>query len=240
MYPEKMTWTPERIARFWDYVSTSPELYFTHQFGAQIVATLKGLTHGKEILDYGCGAGHLISHLIKAGFYVRGADYSEASVKSVADRYAGTSGFLGTSHVDDLLKCGNQFDTIISAEVIEHLEDDSLSNTLDTYKSLLRPGGILLVTTPNDEDMGVSTVLCPCCNHTFHRWQHVRSWNKDTLAQYFMTAGFKPTRIFATNFALPSALQFLQQIKNFSRIIRSKKPRTLPHLVGIFTLVSEP
>ena len=41
----------------------------------------------------------------------------------------------------------NSFDTIISFQVIEHINDDELF--ISEIKRVLRPGGIALITTPN-------------------------------------------------------------------------------------------
>ncbi|MBT4890756.1 MAG: class I SAM-dependent methyltransferase [Rhodospirillales bacterium] len=233
--PEKMEWTSERVARFWDYESTRPEFYFTNRYGAEITDALKRLTDKKDILDYGCGAGHLIPHLVKAGFQVTGGDFSPESIKQVNSTYKSLNGFSGAHHVAELIEGNQHFDTIVSVEVIEHLEDDILASTLDAYKKLLRKGGTLIVTTPNNENMDVSTVLCPCCNHTFHRWQHVRSWNAESLGQYFENAGFKAQRVFSTNLSVPHWRKIVMPIKNLSRKLRGKPPKQSQNLIGVFT-----
>ena len=53
-----------------------------------------------------------------------------------------TSNFPPLDEIQD-----NSFDTIISFQVIEHINDDELF--ISEIKRILRPGGIALITTPN-------------------------------------------------------------------------------------------
>lgn len=65
---KQIEWTPENVAKFWDYTSNFPELYFTYRCGDMVVKKSgKYLKKGIDVLDYGCGAGSLIFHLLKSG-----------------------------------------------------------------------------------------------------------------------------------------------------------------------------
>ena len=68
-YP-RMEWTPERVARFWDYEAQFPERYFTHAHGAAMISRLESHLQGSaRVLDYACGPGHLTAHLLDRGYY---------------------------------------------------------------------------------------------------------------------------------------------------------------------------
>ena len=56
---------------------------------------------------------------------------------------------------------------------------------------MLKPGGRLVVTTPNEEDLEQSKVVCPECLARFHKMQHVRSWSARTLTERLEGYGFK-------------------------------------------------
>jgi hypothetical protein len=77
------------------------------------------------------------------------------------------------------------------AEVIEHILDEQLDATLRRLADLTRPGGILVVTTPNNEDLELGMVYCPVSNTLFHRWQHVRSFTDISLAALLAQYGFE-------------------------------------------------
>jgi hypothetical protein len=49
---------------------------------------------------------------------------------------------------------------------------------------------LVLMTTPNEEDLLARNVFCPSCQHTFHGMQHLTSWDKETLTEYLVGGGF--------------------------------------------------
>jgi hypothetical protein len=75
-----------------------------------------------------------------------------------------------------------------------------LSQTLRTIRHITRPGGVVIFTTPNDEQLVQSEVFCPECAHVFHRFQHVRSWNVRSLRDSLKAESFSVTHAFATDF----------------------------------------
>ena len=77
------------------------------------------------------------------------------------------------------------------AEVIEHILDEQLEATLERIADLTRPGGILVVTTPNNENLELGMAYCPVSNILFHRWQHVRSFTDLSLVGLLSSYGFE-------------------------------------------------
>lgn len=100
-----------------------------------------------EILDVGCGEGHLARELVKYGHRVAGADISQEALEKAAP--AIVSGFC--FDVEDKQwpqeLTGKKFDVIVASEIIEHVfVPDQL---LQKLKNLLAPGGRIIITTPN-------------------------------------------------------------------------------------------
>jgi len=83
-----------------------------------------------------------------------------------------------------------QFDVVLLIEVVEHLRSDILDATLREIHRVMRPGGVLLITTPNNEDLSRSMKFCPDCGAIFHEWQHVRAWDVVGLAKELKAYGF--------------------------------------------------
>lgn len=95
---------------------------------------------GASILELGCGQGLILDHL--TGHDRLGVEISpdEASVAS------GKGHDVCLGHAGRFT-AGRTFDVVIASEVIEHmLEPQSL---LENAARHLRPGGVLLLTTPN-------------------------------------------------------------------------------------------
>jgi 2-polyprenyl-3-methyl-5-hydroxy-6-metoxy-1,4-benzoquinol methylase len=203
--PSPLKWDDETLSRFWSYYSQFPELYFSYQKGRDVVAYVRNkLPAGASVLDYGCGPGHLLPHLLDAGFVVNGADITLDTIGSAVS-LEGYGNFKGFDTIDGLLRKGQQFDVVFLLEVIEHLDDDWLDKTLRQARGLLKKGGLLIVTTPNEERLEDSMVYCPVANVTFHRWQHMRSWSAASLAQTLAAHGFNEVSVETRNFEAAGA-----------------------------------
>lgn len=105
---------------------------------------------GKRLLDVGCGEGYGSALLARQAREVVGVDYSPAAVmharKAYLDEGAGNLRFeiADASALDSAL---GRFDVITCFEVIEHIENQN--DVLSGLASALRPGGVLILSTPN-------------------------------------------------------------------------------------------
>ncbi|HEV2764309.1 MAG TPA: class I SAM-dependent methyltransferase, partial [Pyrinomonadaceae bacterium] len=197
MQPHEIVWTPEKSADFWNYFSNDPVFsaqYFSNHSGGLLLEHLERAVEFKgRVLDYGCGPGYMVAHLLNRGVACEALDFSEGSVRRVRDRFGSHPLFRGATAVAGLpspLPEG-QFDVVLSVEMVEHLFDEWLTPTFEEFRRLLRPGGTLVVTTPNEEDLTALRVLCPECGGLFHQYQHVRSWSAATLRAALEGHGFE-------------------------------------------------
>jgi 2-polyprenyl-3-methyl-5-hydroxy-6-metoxy-1,4-benzoquinol methylase len=228
----QLVWTPEKVARFWDWQSQYPDQYFTYQFGDGIVSFLEPYLRGKEsVLDYGCGTGYLVPHLAKLVHRVVGADASAQVVAEATRLQRGVTGFGGAFLVQDLVNTGQTFDAVVCIEVVEHLYDAQLDELTRNVRALSKEGAHVIFTTPNNEDLEKSSVYCPASDLVFHRFQHVRSWNQETLPKYLEGHGFEIERVFATDMAKYAGRGIRRLVRNFLNTLLGT-PRT-PHLVCI-------
>ena len=110
-------------------------------------------SHGPRVLDAGCSQGIAALLLAREGFEVLGIDIEHSAVdfalaersresESVAQRLSFEVGDL----TEDLKAKYGAFDTILFGEVIEHLAHPE--NVLANLANALKPGGIVLLTTP--------------------------------------------------------------------------------------------
>lgn len=100
--------------------------------------------HG-AVLDYGAGVGDLTRRLVELD------RFSSVSAADIMPRPAGLEGvqWIEQDLNEPLQGHDGEFDVVIAAEVIEHLENPRL--TVREIVRLLRPGGTAIVTTPNNE-----------------------------------------------------------------------------------------
>ncbi len=177
-------WTERNIADFWDWHSKNISLqnqYFTSIMAPGIVKYLKkkGLLKG-NVLDYGCGAGHLLEQMVKienVSFY--GLDFSDDSIAATQKRtqHKACIKQLVVAHKLPSPFSEAKFDTISLIETIEHLQDSKLHQTMDEIYRLLKSNGKLFITTPFNEDLGRHMHFCPFCKTEFHQMQHMQSFD---------------------------------------------------------------
>lgn len=104
---------------------------------------------GLKILDIGCGGGLLCEPMARLGADIFGVDAAEENV-AVAKAHAQMVGLDITYRhtlAERLVEEGAAFDVIINMEVIEHVAD--VDGFLTSCHTLLKPGGIMLVSTLN-------------------------------------------------------------------------------------------
>ena len=93
-------------------------------------------THGAErLLDYGGGDNRLKRKFVAAGFKGR---YETLDLSSEE-----------THEYSSLGEVRGEFDAIVCLEVIEHISLNDYVDLMDAFGRLLRPGGVLAVSTPN-------------------------------------------------------------------------------------------
>jgi 2-polyprenyl-6-hydroxyphenyl methylase/3-demethylubiquinone-9 3-methyltransferase len=101
----------------------------------------------ESVLDAGCGDGNFAASLAEAGYQIRGIDMSDSGIEIASARRIGS--FAKASVYDDLTAPFGgvaSFDAIVSLEVIEHLYSPRIF--IGRAFSALRPGGLLVITTP--------------------------------------------------------------------------------------------
>jgi 2-polyprenyl-3-methyl-5-hydroxy-6-metoxy-1,4-benzoquinol methylase len=228
-----LAWNDDLAGRYWRWQSHFPEQYFTRNFGRLIARRLRPLLQGRrKILDFGCGVGYLVPHLAALGLEVTAADHSEAAVAATNARNVGIAGFSGAASPEALVASGRRFDAIVSIEVIEHLSDQHLAAFFAAFSKLLAPGGVVVITTPNEENLRACETYCPCCDHVFHRWQHLRSWSSRSLGEIVAANGLVVTRCFAIDFARRPLHDLSGSAKRLVKRVIGRKVSD-PHLVCI-------
>jgi SAM-dependent methyltransferase len=148
-----------------------------------------------RILDVGCGTGLNAQHLAAKGHTVVGIDLSPVAIEKFRQK-----GFDGS--VCDLERDGaapfsdGSFDLAFASEVIEHIGDTE--TFLTEIKRLLRPEGVLLLSTPNSAfwPYRILSVLGRTPSEYQHPG-HVRFFSKRHLANAIRSAGFLVERISA-------------------------------------------
>ncbi|MEX5718930.1 class I SAM-dependent methyltransferase [Geodermatophilus maliterrae] len=148
---------------------------FTEHFRgstAEVSAKLEGylpdvhrLAGPGGVVDLGCGRGEWLALLRAAGVTARGVDANPAFV--AAGRARGLDMELGDAlgYLEALPP--DSIDVVTAFHVIEHLATEDLLALLEAARAALRPGGCLLLETPNPTNLVMAA--CDFYNDPTHR-----------------------------------------------------------------------
>ncbi len=188
---------------------------------------------GKRVLDAGCGTGNFLESVKDHVDLAHGVDLSPQNLEACRERFAGVSNV--TVAQADLDADGAQlkamdFDTVVSLDVVEHIEDDvaMLRNLFD----VIRPGGHLLLKTPA------------------HKWlfgavdeasEHYRRYAKAELRDKAKQAGWEIVKLRFMNLSgvAPYYLKsrVLKKESNFSRTFKPWQLKAIRVAVPAFKAV---
>jgi ubiquinone/menaquinone biosynthesis C-methylase UbiE len=145
---------------------------------------------GTTVLDLGSGAGEFSAQLAAAGATPIAVDVAAEALRRAGERVPGLDARLWRA--DEPLPVQDaSVDVVWAGEVIEHVVD--VAPWLSEVRRVLRPGGTLLLTTP---DHGPGTLLALALSprrfaaHFEPRSDHVRFYSRRTLGELLDDLGF--------------------------------------------------
>jgi SAM-dependent methyltransferase len=150
------------------------------------VEFVRSLPAVDDALDLGCGDGRLTAEL-RAGS-ITGADTSLVALERAARRLQrGRPVRVG---LDEPLPLeDNSYDLVLCAETLEHVRDVQL--LLSEARRVLRPGGLLAVTTPAHSRRSALRLLLRGWESEFDPLSpHLRFFTKRSLARLLDSLGF--------------------------------------------------
>lgn len=140
------------------------------------------LPAGARVLEIGCGLGHF-GLAIRDTYEFEGVDLSITAIER--SRELGLN--VVRADVETYVSTSGTFDAIAAFHVIEHLLDPHMA--LEKMRGLLKPGGLLLLATPDTE-----SVLCSISGD---RWvsykfpEHVILYSRSALLELLEQNGFE-------------------------------------------------
>jgi 2-polyprenyl-3-methyl-5-hydroxy-6-metoxy-1,4-benzoquinol methylase len=111
-------------------------------FVEEIIQPLSGLT-----LDCGCARGLWSKELKQRGLDVVGLDLSRRRLKMSRREGNNTDVICGSA--TSLPFRQNCFDSVLFLEIVEHMDQTGQNESLKEIEHVLKPGGNVVVTTPN-------------------------------------------------------------------------------------------
>jgi SAM-dependent methyltransferase len=180
---------------------------------------LRDLAHGRRVIhvgfvDAGCQSLNeqsgvwLHEHLARTASTLVGLDLDEAGVDDARTR--GYEAYALDCRDDDAVRTLGleRADLVVAGEVIEHLDDPG--GFLDGLHSLVAPGGLLVVTTPNAA--GLVNAAALLANYEVNHPDHVALYTCTTLDTMLRRHRWEPVE----------HAVYLQQVKSPANDLRSR------------------
>jgi SAM-dependent methyltransferase len=145
------------------------------------------------VLDLGCGAGRFVRVLAEAGADPVGVEIAEGALARARRNLPGAD--LRLAEPDGTLPLAHgECDLVWCSEVLEHVADTAY--LLTEARRVLRPGGRLLLTTPDHGRLkAVLIALARFEAHFDPLGDHLRFYTRRSLATTLDATGFTVTAI---------------------------------------------
>lgn len=159
-----------------------------------------------RLLDVGCGVGSLLNQAKTHGWETYGTEFTDRAVQLCKDN----EHFMEQGMLDRGKYARDSFDVVVYSEVIEHINNHR-EEFREVY-SILRPGGLLFVTTPNFDS--ISRRLLGGRWNVIQYPEHLTYFTPITLARLMDTVGFKTTWIKTSGFSVTRFSDSLKSLED--------------------------
>lgn len=118
------------------------------------------LSPGAKVLEVGCGLGWVSNVITSLGYDLLAVDASAETVSEARSRYPQVK--FETADAETFCRPG-AFDALMAFEVLEHIKD--WEQAVANWKASLKPGGLLLMSTPNRHYGADNSLKAPNPHH---------------------------------------------------------------------------
>jgi 2-polyprenyl-3-methyl-5-hydroxy-6-metoxy-1,4-benzoquinol methylase len=177
------------------------------------ITSLLSFAPERKVLEVGCARGHTLALMRGLGWKTSGIElslFAAASAQQIFDLTV----HQGTLEDFVAKRPGVSYPVVFSTDVIEHVPDPR--GFLAALSKAVRPGGMLLLSTPNGDAEGIRRFGGQWLGYNnFHIW----IFSRDTLARMLTEAGFEVVSAYSYDNGNP-----------FSHPARSGAQRAFDHL----------
>ena len=139
-----------------------------------------------RLLDCGAATGFLMDVARDLGYRPYGLELSEFGARAIGERFGADRVFCGELEDARFPDAGpGDFGVVTMCDYLEHVRDPR--RTLEQARKLLRPGGLLAITTP---DAGSPSRRLLRTGWTHYKVEHLFYFNQKNLARLLEDVGF--------------------------------------------------
>jgi 2-polyprenyl-3-methyl-5-hydroxy-6-metoxy-1,4-benzoquinol methylase len=193
-YQLRASQSPNSVQRFW------------HAAKKLVIEKELPPLAGDVILDAGCGSGVIADYLATSGADVTAIDANPGAIDFAASAFQRPNLRFRSGFVDEDVSLDRPVDKIYSLEVIEHMYPPQGLAMLQNFVRLLRPGGRVLLTTPNYRSVWPLlewTVDALRLVPTLDEEQHIARYHRRSLEEIGEKAGLRVDKVRSVCFLSP-------------------------------------
>lgn len=180
--------------------------YITEANKERIQKTIKMIPEDtRSLLDVGCGNGAIINN-IPSSFYAVGIDSSIQALEYVNRNK--TVGVCNSLPFKD-----KSFDIVISAELLEHLDNQILSKTLTELQRISRK--YILISVPFQEKPWETFVKCADCGYAYSPYYHQQYFDARRI-KTLLKSEYQIIKFCGTKKVLPKIKRIGQKLSIYS------------------------
>jgi SAM-dependent methyltransferase len=174
---------------YYDRIFDVEETHWWYRGMRDISAALLGarLTEpGRRLLDAGCGTGGFLGWALERGAFARaaGVDIGSAAIELARRRLPVAD--LRVAPLRALPFADASFDLVVSNDVLQHVDESDVGESLAELRRVLDVGGTLLLRTNGSRRL----------RRERHDW---RAYDRETLREQLESAGFRCERVSYAN-----------------------------------------
>lgn len=225
-----LEWTDELVGKLWQfYAATEPHNYFAARFGKALFAAVQDhLPAEGMFVDYGCGSGDM-TQLLANKRPTLAVDIAETLAETQPKLEAtNTANPIAFMPMDQVTAPDAKIGALFMLEVIEHLLPHWQENTFNNIRTLVPQGSVVVVSTPNNENVRKAMTCCPITQTYYHKYQHMRTFTAESLAEAMEAEGFETLNVEAFNLGMVSPYA---RVRQAMRRVRGNEVK--PHLIYV-------
>jgi ubiquinone/menaquinone biosynthesis C-methylase UbiE len=168
----------------------------------------------KIVLDISCGTGYGSKILYKRGAAkVIGIDISSDSIDFAVANYKTKGIDFEVGNILSIPYPENYYDVITCFETIEHI--NSQEKVLSELKRVLKPNGLLIISSPNRKLTSPFKSIKDKPNNRFHIVEYTEEEFAELLGKYFEVLEIYGQRAIHKSLVLPIQEKFLRKLASF-------------------------
>lgn len=180
------------------------------------------IVDGLDVLDLACGEGYGTSMLGQRARRVFGVDIAVEAIKHASSRYMSDNISFLRGRADNIPIGDASVDIVVSFETIEHVKEQQ--RMLTEIKRVLRPGGALLLSSPNKQNYTDETGV----SNKFHIKELYKEEFLSLVAENFSNiSSFGQRLVFGSAIISDEMTNKLNFIEQNGRVVEAGLPRAV-------------